>query len=309
MKSKVIGAYVSLVLMFFACGIIICFHLWSICISNALINIGYGILGSSVVTLVITYSEYFIEKKKNLETFLLSIYDCLHVISKIDYLEIDQEKRIVADFNYLNIFPVLTEEQQKIVDRKLEEYKKYFISCKAINENISNEQFIEFLKQKDNQLQKEIRETIQSYIVFGEYSMNKVDSSYNDIYFIRFKKGKEKKDILYEQFYSKLYRIHRKVEIESGHFKKYLEGEITNIPVILDKINELNEEFFKIESFSNETIVWGALVDSVFDDLEIFRCEIYKQKYEERKKYPKKITIRNNGIQLEKKEQKDKCKE
>ena len=28
-----------------------------------------------------------------------------------------------------------------------------------------------------------------------------------------------------------------------------------------------------------------------------------------RKKYPKKITIRNNGMQLEKKEQKDKCKE
>ena len=117
------------------------------------------------------------------------------------------------------------------------------IQVKVDNENISNEQFIEFLKQKDNQLQEEIRETIQSYIVFGEYSMNKVDSSYNDIYFIRLKKGKEKKDILYEQFYSKLYRIHRKVEIESGHFKKYLEGKITNIPVMLDKINELNEEF------------------------------------------------------------------
>lgn len=98
MKSKVIGVYVSIVLMFIACAIIIVFSVWVNLFADAMKNIGYGILGSSVVTFVITFSEYFIEKRKALEKYLTAIYDCLKVISNITYTRTVKEKYIIADF-------------------------------------------------------------------------------------------------------------------------------------------------------------------------------------------------------------------
>lgn len=290
MKSKVIGVYVSLILMLIAGGLIIIFTLIATCVSNALLNIGYGILGSSVVTLVITFSEYFIEKRKGLESYLIAIYECLSCISKIQYTKTVEEKYFIAKFDYKSWFNSFND---SLSEEQIQPYKEYFISNGKVNKDISDTEFLNFMQEKIKVQREKMKTVMQTYIDFAEFSMEKVNESYANIYFLNFSINKKKRQNLYDTFLKKLNETHRKVEIQSRHFNDYIKAENGNMPVMLGKIEELNKLFFREEFEANRLTVWTDYTDGMFEECEKFRCEIYGIEYTPTKRHPKLLSIQN----------------
>lgn len=289
MKSKAIGTLVSTFIIIVSTFLIIFFNE-----SPTAINIGIGVLGSGVVSFVMTFSEYFVEKRFVQERYCSAVYKILVRINKITYMPINEETRLIVEYNYerqsnkalsgLETIPHTTA-FQKLCDYYNEEES---IDWGVFIPNDKRTQVI--IDARLQVIKTNIENVMKSYISIESVSLEEMENAYGELFFISdlFKLKKYRKITeIYLAIHEKIREMYNSIILENYHFNLYFSAENGNLPIMVSKIEQCNNKLFWVEKLNDsDSAVWAKWFNELFDTLEDFRCDIYGDKHKKRNHQP-----------------------
>lgn len=286
MKNKVysirIVAIVVLVSLILAVG----FNIVSFPYAGIFCNIGYGIFGSSLVTLFILLIDYQTVKKESYELFIEEYIKFLNLLATLPFLDINDELLLYAKYetntNLFWPFDYCGEEKKKWIENV-----RVSLSNNSGNElflKMSDELIEEFLSNESNKAHSLIKKSADMYLHLARFDHTNLDRAYASIH--TFFKSNKNRASIYNKLYKPALNLIHKAFKESYHLENFINGEIGNVFVIACKINELNSFFFKIEKSGCSTKAWRQQYNSLSHELSRFMSEIYKENIEEQEYGP-----------------------
>lgn len=307
MRSKAIGTLVSIGTIIVSILLLCASLLFQGNIASTILNIGIGVLGSGVVSFVMTFSEYFVEKRNAQENYYNASFKILKSLYKIVYAPINDEVKLVAAYNHerqgdkwRTEFGVELENTcfQKLCDY----YNKYpFYDFGELV--IGEEKTQAIVDARLAHIKNNIEEAMKSYITIDSVSLEEMENAYGNLFFISDlmrRSTNKKRNELYNSIHCEIRDMCRTLAQENYHFNIYFSAQNGNMPVMVEKIERCNNKLFGVEVIDdNQCVVWAKWCDSIFEILEKFRCDIYGHKYAEIKHTP--IQTYFNGI-LQKKD-------
>lgn len=284
MKGKKYGIIVSVITMLIALVLILLVNWRDNETYEVLSNILIGVLGSSIVTLIISISDYIVAKREALEDYYCQAGKIITAFGQIKYIHITEKMLESAKYkttmNLSNLFDV----EETEIENMLKYYEQIHY-WDNFSEVPSNEVKIQLIKTETEKDCMEIIKGMNSYLQFEELSLQDVENAFGRISFLinnspkKFKDTKYFKVWLYINFFEKLMKMLYRIRIENNCFKAYKDRESSNLFVVAQKINELNEQLFEIKTETNEEYMTEKVYAKFFDDmcetLEKFRTKIY----------------------------------
>lgn len=269
-------------------------------IIDILLNISIGLLGSTIVVLLLNIPAYNVSKRQRLEKFWNESKRLISAFSKVDYLLNEyNEENVINYINALNNkkrIEVYNEINPKNkIDCKDMQLKKvladeYILNNRDLESKISksglekyaDEQIDKYIEKLRNKSEK----ICQQYIILSNESTAELNFLLGDMEFFLGKKPYEK---IYKKLYQPLFEKLDKIKEEVYHFELYLENQGKEA-VVLEKLFTLQKELFALKTKENDKmktyIVTGKFNDSILMSLEEFRADMYNIKPEYQKTHP-----------------------
>lgn len=267
---------------------------------DIILNISIGLLGSTLVALLLNIPTYTVSKRQLLERFWHESGRLISEFGKVDYLFNEyNEENVINYINALNnkkwteVYNQLCPENK--IDCKEKQYKKllvdeYILYNKDLENKISksglkkyaNEQVDKYIEK----LRKKAEEIFKQYINLSKESTKEMNFMLGDMQFLSGNKPYEK---IHKKMYQPLFNMLDKIKKQSYHFNLYLDGH-GNEAVCMEKLFELQKQLFELKIEENETvknyIVMGTFNDSMLINLEEFRADMYNIKPEKQNIHP-----------------------
>lgn len=188
-----------------------------------IVNICMNIFAGSIVLIVTSLFDYFIQKRDLLEKIYQEGNKFFRMFNEVQYFEDDCE-----DFKTFLI------SNQQFKDLPLKDQKKLY-----------KKQIINVQKRN----KETIKKIMDTYIKIAEYDYNNFWNLYKEIDFIF--DYKNNKTFLYNNFFHYIHTIVKDIQEEVFHFKIYKESKNGNYLVNSKKIKALQEKIFFVEEIKN----------------------------------------------------------
>ena len=290
MKSKKYSIVVSIIIIAVSASIftILNFHLYPDFIKqwlgaflptddlrNYCMTISSGALTSALVTLLISCSEYGVEKRKALEDFCDANIRYISVLYHLQYFKIDipveMLKEYYSDISQLSLSENMRQEYES--EKKIKEYIWEHESDAVKKSNATPSAKMVYLKTNfDKRIKaydKQIDTIMKQYISLSEnMDKHELTTTFSRIDFL-FGNKKYRKDFLHEKMYMKQLELRRKIQSVVFCFKEYYEEENTDKPKMIDFIIGIQNYLFSIEQKNGAGIVY---MQYLYD----MNCNIYK---------------------------------
>lgn len=290
MKAKKWLTIITLVITVLSLLLAIIIGKDSNCISY---DISMAIFGGATLGFIMSLTEYYVERQRAMEEFLIQAINVLNELRKIKYLDIDAPINLIADAINEEDSNVWREKIPFLNEKRSVSAKKKLISwCEenAIFPFDKNADVIELEQMYESKMAEYKGVFLQCMDSYREASMielGNLDNAYGNLDFIMANKCIRQK--AYESIYDKLRNIVYQFQTEVYHFNLLKDGK-GSFPVCILKVSELNQEYFcskekKIQGYTN-TLIFQDFFDDIDDSLEKFRCKIYRIKYVASKKIP-----------------------
>lgn len=259
-------------------------------------DIFMALLGSAVLGFIMSVTEYYVERRKAMEEFLIQATNILKELRKVKHLDLDAPTDLIIEAfaeersNECNqMFSILSEDKEihhESKDNLISWYEEN-ISL-AFDENTDIDKELEELYQsKMESYKKSFMHCMQGYQLASSVELGTLDNAYGNLDYIFANKCIRKKT--YDLIYDKIRKIVIKFKTETYHFNLLKDGK-GNFSVCATKVSDLDEEFFlskeETEYGYTHTLVYQNVFDDIYASLEKFRCKIYRTKYEEPKREP-----------------------
>lgn len=292
MKGKKYGIIVSIIILIISSLSLFVFTKCENCLGE---NISLGILSSSFVTLIISISDYLVEKRNTLEYYYDEISEILVAFNKIKYVDINEKvfrsAKYITQINFRQSLAITDDEPLKELMKYYEELNFWSENDNAFSEN-KKEEIILTEVEKDCE---QINLAMNSYLEMEGIRYSNVEKAYGRIDFLFdlskiFPNSKKNyRSWIYYNLHKKIRDMVDIIESENYHFKLYKEKRADNLNIVVEKIQKLNEKLFEKEIETNgnyETInVYPKFLVEEINRLEHFRSRIYKCKEEKEEKY------------------------
>ena len=246
---------------------------------NIALNMGFGLFGSSFVTLIIYFFEYFVEKKKNFGLFYTKSINIMNAIGSIKYFEFNDQSDALMMYwlfkNQMGNKETLNSFYKEMLE-KARKYKPEF--------NLSQKDF-ELLSYNNVELFKKCAVT---YLDFMKSDFMELGLIFGDSkYLIPFLSKKQVRNI--RDIYDYIMFLCKEVNQKTGIIYSFVNGEPARISYKLLKSNycSLNDIFFFKEETNGKDLIYAKAYDELFDKLEIARSNFYHKKYIKKEHYPK----------------------
>ena len=238
MRAKVYATYFSLAFTIVSTVLIVI----SLIIHCLLLkDIAFSIIGSALVSLFISLTDYFAVKRETLEEAYLSALKFNDLIFDINYLYFKDEYTLLIKYNsekrknsHLKQFgqPVEDSEYTKIV-------AFYRI------ENLSESEKLLFLQQKENDFKNNINKIAISVRAAIEYGTDNLSHAYGKMYYL-FDCCKAKQQSFYQKIYQPLFELDCFLNDINYSFDQYYKYKESNYPMATDAIKKLNDRLFEV---------------------------------------------------------------
>lgn len=268
MRNRVVIIYVSFAVLLISVGLIILSSRFSWAIT---INIGYGIFGSSFVTLFIYVFEYFVEKKKSFELFYIKCIEILNSVKRIKYFDFNEQNDALMMYS-------LFENQIGNKDTLVAFYKEMVDKCRKHNQNFSMSQ--KDFKQLSIVVIEHFKECAETYLKFMDANFMGLGLAIGDNkYLIPFLAHKQNK--LIRSTYEYIMMLCKEVNQNTGVIYSFITGGPANISykILRNNYRHLNDIFFYKKIENNEKVVYAKACDELFDMIEMMRANFYHKKY------------------------------
>jgi len=259
-------------------------------------DISMALLGGAVLGLIMSITEYYVERRKAMEEFWFQSTKVLKELRKIKYLEADAPLDLIIDAfaeehsnKWNQILATLFEDKETHHEAKNRLISWYEENMPPpFDENTDYDKKLEQLYEaKMEGYKKEFIQCMDSYQIASSIELGALDNAYGNLDFILANKCIRQK--AYESIFDKMRNIVFRFKSETYHFN-LLKGGEGNFPVCASKVSELNQEYFssKEEEVHGHTtiLIFQNIFDDIDSSLEEFRCKIYRTKYVAPKKEP-----------------------
>lgn len=276
MRKSATGAKISLIIVVISVLIIV-FSLMSE--NSVILNIGYGVLGSGIVSFIVMLAEYFTSKYETLERYYLAGIETNNHFLKCQYENLTRIDFALAElkWNYdiHKIIPQAAQDDFYIKNNDLIEEICHLldIPSKEPRDDSMITQLLEMFEKRDLKL----RQVMNQYVALSEYKISELENAFGNIYFILDLKKKRKE--IYVNIHNPIQEKHNDLRKCCTHIKGYLSNDITNAPVIYSFLGEAIKLLFDVQMSESGIIVYPAFVNKISDALEELRCNIYHEDY------------------------------
>lgn len=257
-------------------------------ITNIILNISIGFLGSSFVALLLSIPSYLVAKRQVLERYWDSSRLLIKNISKIKYLD--------CNYNIDNMIGYIHEKNNKImyeklkikdVNSKLKEYEDKLID-EYLAKNKVDKKYAKVIVEKEiEDFRKETKEVCLQYIEAADnYSTSQLSFLLGDIEFIS---GRNEYINLHKNLYQPFHDLLDDICSEAYHFRLFINNE-GNEAVVIEKVLNLQNKIYRKEYKEKDKYTFENLFndfrDKMLIKLEDFRAMIYNIAPEDQKIYP-----------------------
>lgn len=275
MKNRVIMVYASAIILLLSILLIILsyYRSW-----NLIINMGYGLFGSSCVTLLIYFTEYFVEKKKNFELFYIKCIDVLNSIGNIKYFDYNEQSDALIMYDLFKTQMGNYKTLTSFYNEMLEKAKK-----ESPNFNISKKEF-EILAHNHVRLFKKIAST---YLDFMKSSFMELGLIIGDTKFL-FPCLCKQQAKLRRTVYDYIMFLCEEVNKKSNIIRLFVEEEPSKISykILKDNYCYLNNIFFLKKKDDKKELVYAKACNELYDKIERMRANFYHKKYIQKEHLP-----------------------
>lgn len=276
MKNRVTICYISFLILVLSVAIVIVSHFYNWEIMN---NLGYGIFGSSFVSLLIYFFEYFVEKRKNFELFYTKSIDILNVLSKIRYYDFDKRSEILLTY--------------WLYKHQTADFSKT-TSCKQLSARIKKETGYLLSPQEldivSDNIAAKFKEAASTYIDFLScdfMGLNLIIGDYKRLVPFLSKRQARTYRETYDYIMFLCKEINSRAMVIDSFVKDILLKDESKS--LKDSYHSLNRIFFRKEAKNGSVDVYAAAKDELFDRLEKMRCSFYREKFVQPTPFPQYI--------------------
>ena len=269
------------------------------------IIISSGAFTSSIVTLLISISEYRVEKRIALENYAdANIHFCADFYN-MQYLNIDMPVNLLQGYyaEQWNYPPIeiyqgeISAEQSRcpIFETKIKEWIWDNTSEKTkelLNTDEKREEYLDSnLKSIIQKCDDEIDSIMKQYIDLGDkVSKRELNAAIGGIDFLF--GNKYRKDILHKEMYEKHSEVINKIRDVAYHFKEYYKVTEGNKPVMLQFIKQIQDYLFSIEENAEWRIVYNRYLFEINCEIDNLLRKLYgKKKYHDEPPRIKDFTV------------------
>ena len=242
-------------------------------------DIAMAIFGSSILGCIMSFVEYFSERKRAMEEFYQEAIRILAKFRKAKPLQLTEPEELIRNCIFEKMknddyvsFGMDDEVQYTEKVKYLEWLKKYkpeiFIGAGADEEKI--------YQTKIEEAETMIKDCIYNYSKLAHISFAKLDSAYGNLDFLVANHTIRMK--AYNEIFDKMRSIRNEIFLANTHFELWKHGK-GNFVFCTDKVIEINKKLFIEEKSEEENVVSVSIYQKEFDDieesLEKFRRKIY----------------------------------
>lgn len=226
------------------------------------------VFGSALVSFFVSVITYFVKRKDDMEEFLDECDELFKQFCKIKHLEFIEPLELVENCLYAELNSESKHEEKLAAKDQLQ---KWF------NENGSNEYekkmrdmgWESFYAIRLGLYKRTLIQSAQSYILFSENRMRKLNEAYGKLDFLF--GNKRIRQRVHREVYQKLYDMLQISKRETIYFDEFVEGE-SNWIFYLSKIGNFEKEYLahcNVDSFKE-------LIDRMNSELDYFQERIHK---------------------------------
>ena len=258
---------------------------------NVEYDVAMAIFGSSILGCIMSFVEYFSERKRAMEEFYQEAIRILAKFRKAKPLQLTEPEELIRNCifekmkndDYVSL-KMDDEVQYTEKVKYLEWLKKYkpeiFIGVGADEEKT--------YQTKIEEAETMIKDCIYNYSQLAHISFTKLDSAYGNLDFLVANHTIRVK--AYNEIFDKMRSIRNEIFLANTHFELWKHGK-GNFIFCTDKVIEINKKLFIEEKSEEENVVSVSIYQKEFDDieesLEKFRRKIYwGRSKDEVKRYP-----------------------
>lgn len=276
MRTKTVGTWISFIIIVISIVLII---LGANC-NPILVNIGYGVLGSSIVSFVIYFAEYFTSKRETLELFYQEAMKIVQNSGRCAYVFISELDRKRAELQWKDYSShVLLGIQEIVPDccELIDEIlmKNHLPDINNPDYNSLYNTFLEEFSQRDQELVSIMKE----YIAFSELDLLPFGNAYGNICYLC--DIKRKKNELYNSIFAPIQKTQKELRSICFRLKKYVNQTEKNAPIAYDYLNQATQQLYRTELKEKTVVAYAQFYDSMNTHLEILRCDINHEEYKE----------------------------
>ena len=276
MRTKAIGTWISFVIIVISIILIVLGFIST----TVLVHIGYGVLGSSIVSFVIYFAEYFTSKREALELFYQEAIKIVQSSGRCAYVFISELDRERAELQWKGYCSYVLMDLQEIIPDCREIIDDILIKnnlprIKNPNYNSLYNSFLEEFSRRDH----ELIDIMKEYIAFSELDLLPFGNAYGNICYLC--DLKRKKNDLYDSIFAPIQEMQKSLRSICFRLKQYVNQTEKNAPIAYDYLDQATKQLYKIEHNENTTIAHAHFYDSMSIQLEKLRCDISHEKYKE----------------------------
>ena len=246
------------------------------------VNLSFAIFGSSSLGFIMSLVEYFVERRKALETYYLAASDLIKLFSTAKYLMLHEPKELLtAYFNECNqILPKrFSFEEEKCPAKDtlfaymLDNWKNTIDIPEPEFSDYARKRFIEEM----DGYKKSLTKTIDSYLLISDGGKQKLENAYGNLDFIF--GNMHFRNQVFEKIHFPIQQYMHDILKMGFHFRTFKESENGNIAVMIDFIDQFQTKYFrtivKTDNNYKTTVIYQKLIDELSDNAEWLRCETY----------------------------------
>ncbi len=276
LRKSAIGTKISFLIVVISIIVIV---LSVICKCDIILNIGYGVLGSGIVSFVVMLSEYFTSKHEALERYYLvgiettnHFLECQYeVLTRLDFAL--AELKWNYDIHKISSKAVQNDFLTKNNDLIEEICNLLKIPSNKLRDDNMIAHFLDMFEKRDIKL----RQVMNQYVSLGDYKKLEFENAFGNIYYVLDLKKKQKD--IYGNIHNPIQEKHNDLRKCCTHIKRYLSNDITNSPVIYCYFADAIKLLYNVQTSENGIIVYPVFANKISNALEKLRCNIYHEDY------------------------------
>lgn len=260
--------------------------------NSTLYDVSMAAFGSALLGVIMSLTEYFVERRKAMEQFWNEARKVLHELRKIRYINTEAPHDLIhACFveEESNKWQQLFSENQSETARKnlISWFKENGVVPLREDDDDIEAVLNQIYEERMEYFHKEYQRAIDSYADAANIDIDQLGNAYAGLDFFFNKRIRNK---AYNEVYQKIREFIRQLHQESYHFNLLRENQ-GRFSICADKAYQICQYAFmeKNDEASDawKKIIYQGLFDDIDETLEWFRCEIYRnEKYKPVEKIP-----------------------
>lgn len=249
-----------------------------------------AVFGSALLGLIMSFTEYLVERQRAMEVFLTESRKVLTKLRKIKYLDSDAPlEKIIACFEeeqwheaFKPTIEVATIPSSKEEHHNRDDLIAWFKKNTRELTSLDDNQLITYYESAMKKYRQNFQEVIDSCFAAATIDLGELDKAYGNLDF--FLNYDIRNKLAYQKIYLKIRECRDWARKMEGQFQSLKDGK-GNFAECIKSAKDICDKVFEVKEFSkgnhNTKNVFQTIFDDIEDALDDFWCQTYHKKQDE----------------------------